>query len=883
MFSLTANAADNGKEYFPDVPQSHWACDTIASLVQSGIINGMPDGTFNPEGEVTREQFIKMLVVALNENYANDSLKSVFIDVTENTWSKPYIHCAVSSGIIFTDEFENKLFEPTKPITRGMVALWIKNGLGINTNSKCSFSDVTDEKEKQAVAVLEEAGITTGYEDGTFKPQNTLTRAEAAAFIKRTLEKRHSMYTPRQDSQQKITFKENVIVAESTDKTNTFVSADASTMSVAFKNIDKDIKSLKKGDILYIPPCKSMEKGFLGKIESADIKGKNAALTVSNPSLEEVIRDVDLSLEVSPDASCFDGTGDVEVTDADTNTNTPVGKGLEYNAENDIDGYFKFNDDGLFTWTLGGTNTAVHTLKFSAKKGNLTSNFTASIKVFVDINSEGILTDPQYLNIKTNVTTDIHAGATYSKKAEAGVSKNLGRAVVPVAGPIVVTLTPSVELDATGEITVTATADLTSTCGIEFYHGKLSSTSDNSNVGFDFHAEAKGQISVGPKISAELSLCGTPFFDGAGLVNCGITSGILITGETSVDQSVGIGTDGFTYEGHQITPNEKGEIHYCYLCYEGELDLFAEFEGGLSDDLKALVKDITEEEIEDFNVSETGKLTDWHYSTGEWGGPEFEYNACPHKAYQVLVEVTDYDTKEKIPGAYVTIGDKTAVSDGNGVAEFYLESDTYNAVINSEDYVSKTVTFPVYNEKRTVPAKLIWDLSDCSATTETKYKKYNEYGILKCYKDGKLRWTYTGDSEIGTQFSQVSDPYINGPTLYFTSGWKLHALDIRTGKLLWKCGSKNTPVAADEAIFFDTNGDLHLLRNFAEYTKITKDGQIVNRISLGSGFFSYSAENNILTAKYTDDTAGNPGIYVSTIDMLTGTLINTITIRESQN
>ena len=73
-------------EDFNDVPSEYWAYDTIMELSDKGIIDGFDDNTFNPNGEITREQFIKLLVCAtdnVEENASTDNIQ----DLGSEEWS----------------------------------------------------------------------------------------------------------------------------------------------------------------------------------------------------------------------------------------------------------------------------------------------------------------------------------------------------------------------------------------------------------------------------------------------------------------------------------------------------------------------------------------------------------------------------------------------------------------------------------------------------------------------------------------------------------------------------------------------------------------------------------------------------------------------------
>ncbi len=170
---------------FSDLNENHWAYEPVAFLSQKGIVSGMGDGSFALESEVTREQFVKIIVEAFNVQGV--STNNIFTDVESGRWSEEYILAAFENGI--AGGMGDGIFAPEKPVTRQDAAVMLKrvcDKYGIElTNNEKTFSD--DDKiasyAKDSVKALSGAGVINGFEDGTFRPENTLTRAQAAKMI----------------------------------------------------------------------------------------------------------------------------------------------------------------------------------------------------------------------------------------------------------------------------------------------------------------------------------------------------------------------------------------------------------------------------------------------------------------------------------------------------------------------------------------------------------------------------------------------------------------------------------------------------------------------------------------------------------------------------
>ncbi|MDD3705976.1 MAG: S-layer homology domain-containing protein, partial [Clostridiaceae bacterium] len=98
---------------FKDVKKSDWYAEAIGKLDTLDIVNGLPDGSFNPQGEVTRAQFIKMLVQAM-EYKKIDSVS--FVDMKPH-WASVYVETALRNKVIIKAE-EGDRFYPDAPISR---------------------------------------------------------------------------------------------------------------------------------------------------------------------------------------------------------------------------------------------------------------------------------------------------------------------------------------------------------------------------------------------------------------------------------------------------------------------------------------------------------------------------------------------------------------------------------------------------------------------------------------------------------------------------------------------------------------------------------------------------------------------------------------------
>lgn len=176
---------------FTDVAEDAWYHDYVYDLVYRGVVNGMTATTYEPEGKLTRAQFVKLLACSLAdaETLKTYEGKHPFKD-SEGHWAETYIAWAKDKGIV--EGVSATEFDPEAPITREQMATIfgryaLKQGIELPKDAAPAESfpdaDKISEYAREFVELMRIAGILNGYEDGTFRPQNTATRAEAAKLF----------------------------------------------------------------------------------------------------------------------------------------------------------------------------------------------------------------------------------------------------------------------------------------------------------------------------------------------------------------------------------------------------------------------------------------------------------------------------------------------------------------------------------------------------------------------------------------------------------------------------------------------------------------------------------------------------------------------------
>ena len=154
----------------------------VAAKVNSpSYIAGYPDGTFKPGKEVTRAEAVRMFVQLVNEGKELPKNPTTKFKDANNKWYSDEINFAVSKG--FISGYSDGTFKPNQGITRAefaqMIAVFVKDGYPGSSN----FKDVKGHWASNAIDQLYGNKKIKGFPDGSFKPDQKLTRAEAVTVL----------------------------------------------------------------------------------------------------------------------------------------------------------------------------------------------------------------------------------------------------------------------------------------------------------------------------------------------------------------------------------------------------------------------------------------------------------------------------------------------------------------------------------------------------------------------------------------------------------------------------------------------------------------------------------------------------------------------------
>ncbi|MBY0217905.1 S-layer homology domain-containing protein [Paenibacillus illinoisensis] len=166
--SITAPNVQAATTQFSDVESNHWGASAITNGVSKGYVDGYTNGTFKPEASVTRAEFMKMVVSAMELETVPSSGK----------WYTEYVDAASQAGLYASADFNNSEAAWTKVMTRDEMARVAARAIG-----------ETSKEEDKWMYLATKAGLIKGVGIGEIAPKGLTTRAQAIVVIERILSK----------------------------------------------------------------------------------------------------------------------------------------------------------------------------------------------------------------------------------------------------------------------------------------------------------------------------------------------------------------------------------------------------------------------------------------------------------------------------------------------------------------------------------------------------------------------------------------------------------------------------------------------------------------------------------------------------------------------
>lgn len=389
-------------EGFSDVKSSNWFYDYVTYMADKGIINGYAeDGTFRPNNNVDRKEFITMMV----NTFGLTATKSVnYNDVPDDSWYYSYYSKAAAQGFL-TDVFTGNTMRPADELKREEAAALLMAYLDYPEDEKAStskFEDYSEIDSDYRTYVLQAAkvGIIDGIEeDGElyFRPDQTLTRAQAAKIlsvaagtiasddIEDELESDVSdnLIVTKACTIENVEISGNVIITEGATGTVNFISCDIEgTVSVRSKakvvfsggsveELNLDVASAKievkqSVDVAVLNvynPSATVSFSTSASVDEFNVPSGSTGVTVSGTSGE-----ID-TLNVK--ANTFTSTIEPETVEIDSSVSATIG-GVSY--KDGVKGNISV------TWTSGNEYLNFETYKNGTVKYYYTASSTAPTK-----------------------------------------------------------------------------------------------------------------------------------------------------------------------------------------------------------------------------------------------------------------------------------------------------------------------------------------------------------------------------------------------------------------------------------------------------------------------------------------------------------------------
>ena len=179
---------------FADVAADSWYYDSVDFVAERDYMNGTSATTFSPNDSMTRAMFVTVMARVAGAQTDNNAVTE-FTDVPSGQWYTGAVQWGVEKGLV--QGHGDGTFGTNDPITRQDTAVlaqrflkWYSEATGLTPETGAKVDSFTDASSisdyaKDAVEYCRQIGLLTGYEDGSFQPLKSITRAEAATILKR--------------------------------------------------------------------------------------------------------------------------------------------------------------------------------------------------------------------------------------------------------------------------------------------------------------------------------------------------------------------------------------------------------------------------------------------------------------------------------------------------------------------------------------------------------------------------------------------------------------------------------------------------------------------------------------------------------------------------
>lgn len=397
----------------------HWAESVITQWQNKGLIQGYEDGTFKPGNTITRAEFVTLMNNAKGF-WSEGSIN--FSDVKNGSWFYSAVARAVAAG--YVKGYSDGSFKPNNTITRAEAAVMIANTAKLSANEAGAycFTDVGSIPAwaRGSVGAVVAAGYMTGYPDGSFDANASISRAEAVSSLNRMLG--GTAYQPTQPTTPttdttKTTSDDVVIENKGTTLKNQTVDGNV-TIAKSVGNGDVTLRNVTiKGDLIV--------KGGGSNtvtLEDVDVRGKVRLLKegvhlhlVGDTDIRKLL--IDLAARITQSSSYKDEIDEIILAgDGDLNKTTRIDvPAKQLRIENQADLILGGDVEKLIV------DEDAKGAEIEIKKGTTVNELNTDAKIkltgkgridLLDVSASGVTFDKN-LNIRK---TDTSNGATAPKE-----------------------------------------------------------------------------------------------------------------------------------------------------------------------------------------------------------------------------------------------------------------------------------------------------------------------------------------------------------------------------------------------------------------------------------------------------------------------------------
>ena len=397
----------------------HWAESVITQWQSKGLIQGYEDGTFKPGNTITRAEFVTLMNNAKGF-WSEGSIN--FSDVKNGSWFYSAVARAVAAG--YVTGYSDGSFKPGNTITRAEAAVMIANAARLSANEAGAyrFTDVGSIPAwaRGSVGAVVAAGYMTGYPDGSFYANASISRAEAVSSLNRMLG--GTAYQPTQPTTPttdttKTTSDDVVIEDKGTTLKNQTVDGNV-TIAKSVGNGDVTLRNVTiKGDLIV--------KGGGSNtvtLEDVDVRGKARLLKegvhlhlVGDTDIRKLL--IDLAAHITQSSSYKDEIGEIILAgDGDLSKTTRIDvPAKQLRIENQADLILGGDVEKLIV------DEDAKGAEIEIKKGTTVNELNTDAKIkltgkgridLLDVSASGVTFDKN-LNIRK---TDTSNGATAPKE-----------------------------------------------------------------------------------------------------------------------------------------------------------------------------------------------------------------------------------------------------------------------------------------------------------------------------------------------------------------------------------------------------------------------------------------------------------------------------------